>query len=75
VTRRGHSGCNPYDIERGPLEGGVVWLRIASDGSTNEFRLPDGFDPYRFTSKRIWGVQRNEMDVASVAWIALPGTS
>jgi len=62
----------PFDIDMGGLEGGPVWLRITSDGETNEVRVPDGFDPYRFTSERIWGVQRNELDVASVAWIAVP---
>jgi len=27
--------------------------------------LPDRFDPHRFTSERIWGVLRDEFDVAS----------
>lgn len=36
--------------------------------------LPERFDPYRFTGDRIWGVLRDELDVASVAWIETPGT-
>jgi hypothetical protein len=62
----------PFDIDEGGLDGGPVWLRIADDGEVQEVRLPDRFDPYRFTAERIWGVQRNELDVASVAWIPTP---
>ena len=55
------------------MRGGPAWLRITSDGVTDEIHLPDRFDAHRFTPERIWGVQRDEYDVASVAWIAVPG--
>jgi hypothetical protein len=63
----------PFDIDDGGLEGGAVWLRISAAGDVTEVRMPDRFDPYRFTGGRIWGVQRDEFDVAAVAWIAAPG--
>ena len=73
----GTQWIQPFDIDTpGPLMGGLrggrVWLRISTDGETEEIRLPDSFDPYRFTPDKIWGVQRDEFDVASVAWIAVP---
>ena len=64
----------PYDVNVGALKGGPAWLRITSDGVTDEIQLPDRFDAQRFTPERIWGVQRDEFDVASVAWIAVPGS-
>ena len=63
----------PIDIDLGDLRGGPAWLRIRPDRTTQEIHLPDRFDPYRFRSGRIWGVQRDEFDVASVAWIEVPG--
>ncbi len=63
----------PYDVDVGGLEGSPAWLRITPDGVTDEIHLPDRFDAHRFTPERIWGVQRDEYDVASVAWIAVPG--
>lgn len=62
----------PLDLERGGLEGGPAWLRIAPDGAAREVRFPERFDPYRFTSGRVWGVLRDELDVASVAWVEAP---
>jgi len=62
----------PFDVDRGGLEGGVAWLRITSDDVTGEIHFPERFDPYRFTTDRVWGVQRDEFDVASIAWIELP---
>jgi hypothetical protein len=62
---------HPLDVDVGGLKGGVLWLRIADDGATKEVRLPQRFDALLFTSTRIWGVQRDELDVASVAWIEL----
>lgn len=59
----------PFDIEVGGLRGGPGWLRITPDGRIREVRLPPRFDPLRFTSGRIWGVQRDTLDVPSVAWI------
>jgi hypothetical protein len=64
----------PLDLERGGIHGGPAWLRIAG-GETREIRFPERFDAYRFTSGRVWGVMRDELDVASVAWIAAPGGS
>ena len=61
---------NALDI--GGLQGGPSWLRITPDGDVREILLPTRFAPYRFTSDRIWGVQRDELDVASVAWLDLP---
>ena len=63
---------HPIDLEIGALKGGRQWLRITPDGAAREVLLPVGFDALRFTRERIWGVQRDEFDVASVAWIALP---
>lgn len=64
----------PLDLELGGLRGGPAWLRIRPDGTTREVRFPERFDPYRFTAERVWGVQRDELDVASIAWIELPDT-
>ena len=63
---------HPIDLEIGALKGGPQWLRITADGAAREVLLPDGFDALRFTRERIWGIQRDEFDVASVAWIELP---
>ena len=62
----------PLDLDRGGMRGGPAWLRVAPDGETRQVRFPERFDPYRFTSDRIWGVLRDELDVASVAWVETP---
>jgi hypothetical protein len=62
----------PFDIDIGGLRGGQTWLRISPHGAINDVQLPTRFDPYRFTTERIWGVQRDDLDVASIAWIATP---
>src|SRR5690606_34806100 len=54
------------------LRGSRRWLRIAPGGEMRSVRLPERFDVFRFTPDRIWGVLRDEVDVASVAWIAVP---
>jgi hypothetical protein len=64
---------HPFDLEVGGLQGGRVWLQMGEDGSVREVSLPDRFQAFRFTSDRIWGVQRDQLDVASVAWIDLGG--
>lgn len=69
-TEDGALWARPFDIDVGGLRGGPTWLRIAGDGRLQEVRLPPRFDPLRFTTDRIWGVQRDELDVPSVAWIA-----
>jgi hypothetical protein len=63
---------HPLDLEAGGLEGGLTWLRIDPDGVTREVLFPERFDPLRFTPSRVWGIQRNELDVASIAWVDLP---
>jgi len=62
----------PFDLDAGGLEGGPDWLRLTSGGLTQPVRFPDRFDPFRFTRDRAWGVQRDDLDVASVAWVELP---
>ena len=62
---------HPFDVDAGGLSGGPLWLRIAPDGATQEVRLPDRFDAFRFSSSRIWGVNRDELDIPSVASISL----
>lgn len=64
----------PLDLEAGGTRGGRSWLRIDAAGGSREVVMPTRFDPYRFTDDRIWGVARDELDVASVAWVATPET-
>lgn len=68
-TEDGTLWTRPFDVDVGGLRGGPTWLRITPDGRSREVRLPPRFDPLRFTAERIWGVQRDTLDVASVAWI------
>jgi len=63
----------PFDVDVGGLRGGPSWLRVTPEGRTEEIQFPERFDAYRFTSDRVWGVLRDEFDVASVAWIELGG--
>lgn len=63
---------HPIDVEAGGLGGGPTWVRITPDGAAGENRLLERFDALRFTADRIWGVQRDDFDIASVAWIELP---
>ena len=63
---------NPVDLDAGGLKGASLWLRITPDGAIREVRLPERFDAFRFTESRIWGVYRDELDIPSVASIALP---
>ena len=63
---------HPFDLDAGGLSGGPAWLRITPDGATREVYLPQRFDAYRFTRERIWGVKRDELDRASVAWVQVP---
>lgn len=62
----------PLDLEVGGLSGGALWLRITPDGVIQEVHFPVRFDAMRFSPRRVWGVQRDELDLASVAWIELP---
>ena len=63
----------PLDVELGGLRGGRLWLRITEDGDVREVWLPERFDAFRFLPARVWGVHRDENDLASVASIAVPG--
>ena len=63
---------HPLDLEKAGTQGGRLWLRVDGSGSAQEIELPDRFDVYRFRDGRIWGVQRDEFDVATVAWVANP---
>ena len=45
----------------------------APDEAVQGVYLPDRFDAFRFTESRIWGTSRDESDIPSVAFIALPG--
>ncbi|MQA89130.1 MAG: hypothetical protein GEU90_02665 [Gemmatimonas sp.] len=67
----GTQWIQPIDLDIGGLRGGPIWLRLSPDGGAQEVRFPDRFDAYRFTSERVWEVQRDELGVASVAWIDL----
>lgn len=71
---RGDMWLQPLDLDAGGLQGGARWIRITPDGVARDVRLPDRFDAFRFQGGRIWGIQRDEFDVASVAWIAFSGT-
>ncbi len=68
-TNEGTLWVRPFDLDVGGLRGGPGWLRITPDGRGREVRLPLRFDPLRFTAERIWGIWRDSLDVASVAWI------
>lgn len=68
----GTQWIQPLDLGGIGLRGGPLWLRIGPGGEAREVRLPDRFDPYRFTTDRIWGVQRDSLDIASVGWIEAP---
>lgn len=71
-TEGGTMWLRPLDLDRGGLQGARAWLRVEPDGGTRPVTLPERFDPLRFTDDRVWGVQRDAMDVASVAWAPLP---
>ena len=61
----------PMDLEAGGMAGSATWLRIDPNGAVREVTFPARFDPYRFTDGRVWGVVRDELDVATVGWVGL----
>jgi hypothetical protein len=68
----GSMWLQPVDLDAGGLQGSSTWLRVEPDGTMREVRFPTRFDALRFQGGRIWGVQRDELDVAAVAWVELP---
>lgn len=71
-TESGSIWMRPIDLDAGGLAGGRDWLKIGPDGTRRTLRMPDRFDPLRFTESRVWGVQRDAFDVVSIAWLPLP---
>lgn len=61
-----------YDAERADLRGGLQWVRLSPGGTLQEVTFPEGFDAFFFFADRVWGVQRDSLDVPTVAWLALP---
>ena len=72
-TEGGTMWLHPLNPHIGGLSGGRSWLRITPEGDTDEVRLPDRFEAFRFSDSRIWGIQTDEIGFPSVASIALPG--
>jgi len=71
-TDEGVLWLQPFDPDAGGLEGGQAWIRVAGDGGSTQVTFPIRFDPFHFTEERIWGIQRDALDVASVAWLPAP---
>lgn len=69
---QGTMWLRPFDVDEGGLSGGRSWLEIKPNDGVREIEFPQGFDPYRFADDRVWGVQRDAFDVASIAWAPLP---
>lgn len=61
-----------FDEESGDLRGGRHWLRIVEEGAARSYTFPERFDAFRFLADRVLGVQRDEFDVATVAWLGVP---
>jgi hypothetical protein len=68
----GRTWLRPMDLDAGGMVGSATWLRIDRDGAVREVTFPERFDPYRFTDGKAWGVVRDELDVAALAWLELP---
>lgn len=74
----------PLDLAAGGMAGSDTWLRIGTarasygdsdavpDDGVREVTFPARFDPFVFTDVRAWGVFRDELDVAAVAWVEVP---
>jgi len=61
----------PIDLDGAGLTGGRAWLRVDPDGGSRVMMLPPRFDAFRFSEDRVFGVVRDELDVPSVAWVAV----
>jgi hypothetical protein len=62
----------PLDLQAGGMRGSPSWLALTREGSVRRVQFPARFQPFRFEDGKAWGVARDELDVASVAWVALP---
>lgn len=71
-SETGTMWLRPLDIEVGGLGGGRDWIQVSRVGDVRVVTLPERFDALRFTDGRVWGVQRDELDVAWIAWAELP---
>ena len=69
---RGATWLRPMDLEAGGMAGSATWIRIHPDEAAERVSFPSRFDPLRFTGGRAWGVARDELDVAAVAWVSVP---
>lgn len=63
-----------YDPSHVDLHGGLTWVAVAPGGALRDVTFPERFDPYAFLADEVWGVQRDALDVPTVARIALPGS-
>jgi hypothetical protein len=60
-----------FDPRDGGLRGGRSWLMVEGEAIWRDVVFPERFDPFRFRGGRVWGVVRDALDVASIAWIEL----
>ncbi|TVP48166.1 MAG: hypothetical protein EA350_03720 [Gemmatimonadales bacterium] len=64
-----------FDWEEGFAGAGWSWERLRvgeGDSGAESIRLPAGFQAFRITSDRAWGIVMDELGIPSVAWIELP---
>ncbi|TVP59372.1 MAG: hypothetical protein EA351_01705 [Gemmatimonadales bacterium] len=64
-----------FDWEDGFGGAGWSWERVRvedDDPAIETIRFPEGFQIFRITADRAWGIALDELDIPSVAWIALP---
>lgn len=74
---RGVFWLQPMDIDGGRMGRGTAWLRIDADAvesseTLRRIRMPDGFRPRRFTDGEAWGILLDDLDIPSVARVAVP---
>ncbi|MDX1396201.1 MAG: hypothetical protein R3195_17610 [Gemmatimonadota bacterium] len=62
----------PIDLERGGMRGRGTWVRVSNEGAVDRVTFPERFDPFVFTGGRVWGVLRDEFDIATLAWVEPP---
>jgi hypothetical protein len=64
-----------FDADAGMMGRSLDWYRIDAAGRITGYRFPDGFRPLQFEADRILGLQRDELDIESAAWLELPSAS